>query len=237
MAESKISADDDSFDKSTKDMTQQLLLEEIQQPFETQFLYHIKNKKFVGTWILPLNKMPTMANFESEYKTTYETQRSKYDGREWLLDITIPTLDGCLWNDVIFMSPIHPNYIYSEYKSLGLPVDDFESFDFFKIPAARLSSLKTSIWIWPDVALDVDSPEVLFAEEFFQLFDPNAYKEMDKLPTATKSHFAREAIENCHRRPRWLFFGIPHVLTTEPIDTAGLEIINWRESGCVTNSK
>lgn len=91
-----------------------------------QYVYHIHRGMFIGEQIVPLNQMPYRDGFEEVYKKAI----SKYVGREHLLTLVIPTLN-CLWNDVVFLSPVHPHKQYEELIKIGYnPV----KLQFYKIP-------------------------------------------------------------------------------------------------------
>ena len=57
-------------------------------------IYHVKRPDFSGTRLYPLNRL------KDRLPGIYESAVKKYEGREWLMNVAIPTL-GCLWNDVL----------------------------------------------------------------------------------------------------------------------------------------
>lgn len=188
-----------------------------------QYVYHRKSPDFVGNWVVPLNKMPTLADFDTKYKKIYELEKSKYSGREHVMQRTVPPLGDCKWNDVNFLSPIHPHYIYQEFQKIGIPVDQGGWNQYFKIPVTKLNlhPSVTTMWSHPVPSGNQLSPDS------FSAIDAVTYKELDALPEATKSYYRDEFL---HRQRRPLFFMfIPHVLTTEPINiTKDVSIIDWR---------
>lgn len=95
---------------------------------KVHYVYHRRTKNFRGDWIVPLNLMPHMDGFSK----IHQLAMSKYQGREHLLSRIIPTLN-CLWNDVIFLSPLHPNKHYEEYKKIGFTPT--RAFNFLKFPS------------------------------------------------------------------------------------------------------
>jgi hypothetical protein len=70
----------------------------------SQFVYHFKPKNMVGDLLIPLNQL------RDKHPMTYAEHVTKYKGREKLLEKTIPLLN-CLWNDVLHISPIHPQIV------------------------------------------------------------------------------------------------------------------------------
>lgn len=188
-----------------------------------QYVYHRKSPYFVGNWVVPLNKMPTLADFETTYKDIYELEICKYSGREEVMQRTIPPLGNCKWNDVNFLSPIHPHYIYDELQKIGVPTDQVSSNHFFRIPITKLNldPTVTTMWSYPlpsGMQLPPDS---------FSRIDPDTYKELDALPEATTRYYRDEFFKR-KKRPL-LFMAVPHILTTEPIDvTKDVSIIDWR---------
>jgi len=59
----------------------------------------------------------------------YQQAISKYEGREELLKLVIPTLN-CLWNDVVFLSPLHPHKHYEAYSKIGFTPRNLQFFKF-----------------------------------------------------------------------------------------------------------
>lgn len=76
-------------------------------------LYHLVPKELSGTKLYPLNDLKEIS------PALYERAVSKYAGREIVMQQTIPLLD-CLWNDVLFLSPVHPDKIVQARLSSGL---------------------------------------------------------------------------------------------------------------------
>lgn len=189
-----------------------------------QHVYHRKPDNFVGNWVIPLNKMPEQKEYETIYKPIYEKAKLKYEGREATMQVTWPALNHCKWNDVIFLSPIHPNYIYQAFHELKVPIAEEDVF-YFKIPIKKLNldPTKTRIWTFPAAS---DDPNVAFPPDSFCKVDPATYQELDGLPARTKHYYQIELLKT-GKRPL-SFFYVPHVVTTEPIDVSGVECVNWK---------
>jgi hypothetical protein len=65
------------------------------------FVYHGVPSEIVGDVLYPLNQLATIA------PEAYELQRSKYLGREAVLDARISP-EGLLFNDTVHCAPLHP---------------------------------------------------------------------------------------------------------------------------------
>src|SRR5687767_14788723 len=76
------------------------------------FVYHLQPKNLVGSVLYPLNAL------RDQYPALYAQHAAKYTGRESMLERHIPIL-GCLWNDVLFFSPVHPQLIKSTCEEVG----------------------------------------------------------------------------------------------------------------------
>jgi hypothetical protein len=175
---------------------------------KTQYVYHRREPDFQGNFIIPLNQMKKMENFSEIFKA----QDAKYRGREQLKDVVIPSLK-CLWNDVIFLSPIHPKKQKDQYLEIGFAP---YSRKFFQIPIEVLKEKRMAIWKFP--VMPVGSPEA-YTTSHFAPFKTNSYQEMEDVPAATvkfyQDHFKPENPES-YPPFHWAF--IPHILCQDPID-------------------
>ncbi len=75
-------------------------------------VYHLKPKNLVGDTLYPLNYL------RDHFPALYEEHVRKYEGREIIMQRRIPFLD-CLWNDVLFFAPLHPQVIREAYLEVG----------------------------------------------------------------------------------------------------------------------
>lgn len=188
-----------------------------------QYVYHRKPSELIGNSIIPLNKMPGLSNFESVYKSA----KAKYNGREITMEMTWPALGNCKWNDVIFLSPIHPNCIYQQFQQIGISTNDTNLDYFYKIPVTllNLDPSKTITWTFPSASND---PSIAFPLDSFHPIDPTTYKELDELPEKTKQYYKEEFLKT-GKRPL-AFFYVPHVITTDPIEiTKDISVVNWKD--------
>lgn len=163
-----------------------------------KYLYHMVPKEMKGSFLYPLN----------EYKYTdpdlYEANIKKYEWREYLLQTKIELFD-CLWNDVVFLSPVHPAEISEEQKTAWFPKKRIKKW--FKIPVSMLDS---------------DKLGVVYNIRNYTALTDDLLDRIAHLPEKTKAYY-----KECFavwKRP--LILGnAPHVLYKGSIDTTDVEII------------
>lgn len=162
--------------------------------------------------LYPLNVL------RARYPDLYERERGKYNGREALLNLRIPVLE-VLWNDALHLSPVHPYRVAAAWRTLGLesPVWDGE---FLEIPVARLRD-RESVW-FASGALPGDEASLSLPVDEVSRFDPDAYRELVRLPASYHDYLRRRQEEGRLPRP---FAYLPHVLVAAPIDIAGLRLV------------
>ncbi len=78
-------------------------------------LYHFASRDMRGTTLYPLNELRDI------YPDVYEREAAKYKGREHVMEFRIPMLD-CLWNDVLFLSAVHPSELLTVAREAGVSV-------------------------------------------------------------------------------------------------------------------
>lgn len=161
--------------------------------------------------VYPLNLMPFLDGFSE----IYELAISKYVGRESLLSVVIPTLD-CLWNDVIFLSPVHPHKHYKEYEEIGFTPKNVQ---YYQIPIALLEGKRLTVWKWKSYKIYPPSDPIHDSLESYCDFDFALYQEMEELPEDTKEFYRLNFDpENPTQYPRFNWYRIPHILCQDPID-------------------
>jgi hypothetical protein len=191
----------------------------------SRYVYHWKPSKFIGHWIIPLNRMREFEGFSE----IYEQAMLKYVGRVDLCMQVIPILN-CLWNDVIFLSPIHPHKHFEEYLKIGFSPKKRQ---FFKIPIEILEEKRVAVWKWPHYNKYPKYSQFSTYEEMRQEYCPivfSHYQEMDELPEDTKQFYAHEFdAMNPDKYPRFKWYRIPHILCQDPIDVSDprITVIDW----------
>ncbi len=191
------------------------------------FVYHGVPRGMVGEVIYPLNQLDAVA------PEAYELQKSKYAGREAVLDFRIPQL-GLLFNDTVHCAPLHPYHLFSARERLGLDppragVARTRGFTglFFEIPLERIL-VHPAAWyrwetLWINGAPGENVPPTPPPEEF-ERFDASRYSELSAVPADHVSYLRRMKERG---QPPLLFVHIPHVLVAGAIDVRGLREIPW----------
>lgn len=191
---------------------------------KVHYVYHRRLDNFVGDWIVPLNMMPYTDGLLGIYKQAI----SRYQGREYLLTRIIPTLN-CLWNDVIFLSPLHPNHHYKEYKRIGFTARRIQ---FFKIPIEVLEEKRVTVKKWLSYRKYPPEHPIHEAIDSYCAFDLSHYQEMDELPNDTKEFYMQSFDPaNPALYPPFNWYRIPHILCQDSIDLLDerITIINWED--------
>ena len=193
-----------------------------EQAKKVQYVYTIYRKDFVGNILFPLNEMKE----KEGYTHVFARENKKYEGREKLKELVIPTLQ-CLWNDVVFLSPLHPNAIYKELVKIGYQVSEI---NFLKIPVDILKNKRVTCFYIPSEPL-LPSLDHTFSEEQFTRFDCAHYSELKELPKRTSDYFHNVFDSTCPAKLPLRFHHIPHVLCQDSINISDkrISIIKWSE--------
>ncbi len=171
-------------------------------------LYHWVPEKMVGNVLQPLNTL------REAHPDLYMEYVKKYEGREALLKTKAPIL-GCLWNDVLHLTPVNPQEILKTYRDTGLRT---RKMNFFRIPDSSLRQENLVIYKHTKRANDDWSAD---PTEFLP-YSSATVKKFTPFPEAAREYFERE--KTAGRRP--LFFGfVPHVLYKGNIDVSNCETI------------
>lgn len=199
-------------------------LDAVKTAGKVQYVYHRQLKGFIGNYIVPLNLMPQLDGFSELHKLAI----SKYEGREKLLSRVIPTLN-CLWNDVIFLSPVHPHKHYEEYIKDGFtPKQVF----FYKIPIEVLEEKRVTVWKWLSNKKYPEGDPIHNSLESYCDLDFDKYQEMDDLPNDTKEFYSLSFDSaDPSKYPRFNWYRIPHILCQDPIDVSDdrITLIDWKD--------
>lgn len=195
-----------------------------QEIAKTRYVYHRRLGDFIGNLIIPLNQMPTVEGFAKIYRKCL----LNYEGREELLKVIIPTLN-CFWNDVIFLSPVHPHKHYEEFQKIGFV---FPKRQFYKIPIDILKNKRLTVWKWLSYKKYPKGDPIHRAIDSYCSFDFLHYQEMQELPDDTKE-FYRDNFSPDHPEilPNRFWYRIPHILCQDPIDISDerITLIDWED--------
>lgn len=191
-----------------------------------KLVYHGVPKDMVGETIYPLNQLKQIA------PSAYELQKSKYVGRETVLDFRIPGLN-VLFNDTVHCAALDPRRLLDVRQQLGLAVPGAGMSDritgrFYAIPMERIL-IHRVIWysartLWINGAPGEDVPSTPPSDEF-EPFDPDIYQERME---ATPAHLAFLRRMKSAGKPPLMFVHIPHILVAGPIDVNGLDQLEWQ---------
>ena len=172
------------------------------------FLYHRVPKNMQGSILYPLNQL---RNF---HYGVYEEASKKYEGREFLMNVRIPTLD-CLWNDVLHLIAVHPNTLKKAFEKANVPLRKLK---WFNINPLELDKKKTSVYLYRDV------PRFdRYKKEGFTEFDTSDLEKYSEISQKTIEYYKKEFHEN-RKRP-FLFHLVPHILYRGEINVENCEII------------
>jgi len=145
----------------------------------------------------------------------YEVHVRKYSERPHLLEERIPVLGNCLWNDVLFLSAVHPQQLRDASEKVGFRLP--ESFRSFEIDPHLLDPDKTAVW--------------LFRERFqskyivpgnYARFDPDDIASYADIGERTLNYYREEVAAG--RNP-FLFIYVPHILYKGTLDVSAMRIV------------
>ena len=155
-----------------------------------------------GSLLYPLNTLKVL------YPTLYQSKVKKYDDRTQLLKHRLPVL-GCLWNDVIFLTAVHPAKIHAALVEAGFGrTGTLRSFQF----EARHINARKSL-----VLLEKEG-----VGRVYDYFDPRRVDEYDLVPDATTQYHHRQ--KRLGKRTMVVPY-IPHILYQGTLDITGVPIV------------
>lgn len=169
-------------------------------------LFHFVPERMVGTVLYPLNAL------KDREPEVWRREVAKYEGREHALEIPIPPL-GCLWNDVLHLSTVHPSLVVAELKAVGLEPLRHR---FFELDADLLDPERTVIFLnrRSDVSARINDSQWL-------PFDPVSLVGLAQLTEPTRRYYRECAALG--KRP--LLYGyLPHVLFRGELETRSLPV-------------
>lgn len=154
-------------------------------------------KQVFGEALLPLNQI---LKYD---KSVFEEKVKKYKGREILLERIIPKLN-CLWNDVLFFSPVHPQKIKELFNEVNRT---WKLFNWYELNPEDIANFEKNTVIY-------DSKEKQKGDFSFDEKDiiPFSLKELEKhreIPEATKRNYKNMKASG---ETIFIFYQIPHIL-------------------------
>ncbi|PKM98579.1 MAG: hypothetical protein CVU79_02820 [Elusimicrobia bacterium HGW-Elusimicrobia-3] len=179
------------------------------------YVYHRKAPDFAGDRLFPLNRLKEL------YPAVYAEAVRKYTGREWLLDVVIPPL-GCLWNDAVHFSLMHPSLIYESLLDAGIKCGGRE-IEWFEVPLAAAARQPSVLYINSSGAL---SETKAFLPGDFETVSGPRVKELSGMPEINISYY-RDCAANGSQA--LLFKRAPHLLVNGEIDVRGCRVFDWKD--------
>ncbi|MDR3546937.1 MAG: hypothetical protein P4M11_01445 [Candidatus Pacebacteria bacterium] len=157
-----------------------------------------------GDILYPLNQLRDM------HPELYEQYLKKYEGRESVLTQMIEPLD-CLWNDVIFLTAVHPSMVKKAYEETGFKFD--LPFRFYEIEPEALDPKRATVMLFPEHRSE---PNV------YRPYSPANIDQYSEFPERTMAYY--EAMFSEGVLPL-LFLFIPHILYRGTLNVSNLRII------------
>lgn len=174
-------------------------------------LYHLLPKELSGTKLYPLNDLYAIDS------VLYDRHARKYEGREATMLQTIPFFD-CLWNDAIFLSPVHPAKIIAARMECGLSMQDGTEQEWLVIETEKLDQDKLLLYRHRPRWLIEEEPHVAEYVRFAEL------SEAEKARLSEMPECAMWAMRKF--REKTFFFGcVPHLLYRGAIDIQDSQVI------------
>src|SRR4051794_33142045 len=169
-------------------------------------VFHFVPEPMVGTLLYPLNALKDRA------PEVWRREVAKYKGREQVLQKPVPPL-GCLWNDVLHLSTVHPSLVAAELAAVGL---ELPRKAFYELDVGALDPERTVIF------LNWRSQEPSASDESQWLpFDLANLVGLAGVNESTRRYYRESA--GYGQRP--LLYGyLPHVLFRGSLETLGLPV-------------
>lgn len=181
------------------------------------FVYHLCSPDFRGPTLYPLNRL------QREWPDIYERERTKYDGRESVLQYRPPHLDTT-WGDTVNLSALDPRLLIAARRRMGIPFSRLLERQVARIPVERLAAISCVVYDgathWLNTSPGEDVAATPPAQEFTP-FDAAGYTELTAVPDRHLQYLHRQ---HALGRPALGFVFIRHVLAAGPIDLTGVTL-------------
>ncbi|MBE7383867.1 MAG: hypothetical protein F6J95_020930 [Leptolyngbya sp. SIO1E4] len=175
------------------------------------YLYHRVPPNLTGSILYPLNTL------KQKLPALYVAHAKKYLGRESLTQQIIPPL-GCLWNDVLHFSPVHPNLIREALISAGFTPTTMQWFQVNPM-TMNFNSQNTAIYLSPPKKYR----DFTKSAEAFRPFNYASLPALSKLPEATLTYYQMSQKQG---DSPLLFHRIPHILYQGELHLKDMTIIS-----------
>lgn len=146
------------------------------------------------------------------YPEQYDRSVEKYQGREQVQEQRVPML-GCLWNDVLHFTPVHPEQVRDALAELGREF----SGKYFVVDPGLIPPEDAVIYMFK-----YGEREKKYQPDNWEPYDPKRIDELSSLPDETKAYF-KEALDEGTNPLLWI--RVPHIMYRGTLDTSGLERI------------
>jgi hypothetical protein len=158
-----------------------------------------------GTILYPLNEL---RDFDVNL---YELHAQKYSGREHLMQERIPTLQNCLWNDVLFLTAVHPVDFRKAFESKGFVRE--RPFRAFEFEVGELNHTRMTVI----THMQINQPAM------YEPFEMVRLHEYARIPQETLDYW-QERNEKGDTRP-FLYLHIPHILYQGTLDISTASVV------------
>ena len=162
----------------------------------------------MGTSLIPLNRLRDV-NIE-----IYENQKTKYTGREFLMDEIVPKLN-CKWNDVLHFTAVEPRIVKESLFASG--AKKLPNASFYKIPLTLFNLERTVLYKYT-------RNDGKFMEDEYEHLNKDNFPVSDSMSGDTLEYY-----RSCYEQGKkpLLFHRVPHILTMDDIDISRCEILDW----------
>jgi hypothetical protein len=128
----------------------------------------------------------------------------------------IPLL-GCLWNDVLHFSPVHPSKVQEALTQAGF---ERKMRRYYEVdPVAKgFNATNAVVFLHQQINLE----NFALQEADFRAFDPAELSSLGEIPTATRAYY-RKMFQQGKRPLVYLY--VPHILYQGTLDISDVNII------------
>jgi hypothetical protein len=176
----------------------------------SQFVYHLVPARVEGEFLMPLSQL------KSALPTLYQQHATKYEGREDLMAKQLPHINVS-WNDVLQLSPVHPEQMRDAMIKTGF---GWRPMLFFEFDSSQIGMNQLNTVIYRH--LPKQKGDFAFRAEDFEAFSPESLHRHADLPEATRAHY-QESLAT--KTAPLLFIWVPHVLFHGRISVVNAKII------------